>query len=136
MTPPSARLCCQRLGSFRLGSGICFFFVKNSVTISINTDEKFHGAQDGLSKTGPSLFCDRDLRSSELNLVRIVDYIVDGLKNTITAWLSQRGRFEKVGAVLPNPVNAEEAYIFHGERYILINIQFGEFFSSEPCRTR
>jgi len=34
--------------------------------------------------------------------------------------------FKTIDAVLPNPVNREQAYFFRGDQYVLVHIQQGE----------
>ena len=56
------------------------------------------------------------------------DYIIDGPKNIVGEWGSLKSAgFNTIDAVLPNPVNIEQAYFFRGEQYVLIHIQQGEF---------
>ena len=57
------------------------------------------------------------------------DLIINGPKNIISEWPSLKSAgFKTIDAILPNPVNREEAYFFRGDEYALINIQQGELF--------
>ena len=56
------------------------------------------------------------------------DYIIDRPKNIVSKWGSLKSAgFNTIDAVLPNPVNIEQAYFFRGEQYVLIYIQQGKF---------
>jgi len=55
------------------------------------------------------------------------DYVIDGPKNIVAEWPSLKyAGFKTIDAVLPNPLNREQAYFFRGDQYILIHIQQGE----------
>jgi len=56
------------------------------------------------------------------------DCVIDGPKNIIGEWASLKSAgFNTIDAVLPNPVNSEQAYFFRGEQYVLIHVQQGGF---------
>lgn len=56
------------------------------------------------------------------------DCVIDGPKNIIAELASlETAGFKTIDAVLPNPLNSEQAYFFRGDQYVLIHIQQGEF---------
>ena len=56
------------------------------------------------------------------------DAVIDGPKNIFAQWPSLKSAgFKTIDAVLPNPLNSEQAYFFRGDQYALIHIQQGEF---------
>lgn len=56
------------------------------------------------------------------------DCIVDGPKNIIAEWASLKSAgFKTVDAILPNPLNREQAYFFRDDQYVLVHIQQGKF---------
>jgi hypothetical protein len=56
------------------------------------------------------------------------DAVIDGPKNITTEWASLKSAgFKTIDAVLPNPLNSEQAYFFRGDQYALIYIQQGGF---------
>jgi hypothetical protein len=56
------------------------------------------------------------------------DAVIDGPKNIFAQWPSLKSAgFKTIDAVLPNPLNSEQAYFFRGDQYALIYIQQGGF---------
>ena len=41
--------------------------------------------------------------------------------------VSQKRGFKTIDAVLPNPLNSEQAYFFRGGQYVLVHVRQGEF---------
>ena len=56
------------------------------------------------------------------------DAIIVGPKNIIAQWPSLKGAgFNIIDAILPNPLNTEQAYVFSGDQYALIHVHQGGF---------